>query len=388
MSNPEISPKPAPSIELPPGKVICQVLAVNTTANLAVPSDTLVQPPIPGHELMNFPTIAFLITHPSGDQVMFDLGTRKDFWNLPGPTAAVIDAKIPGIKIEKNVIDILVEGGVDPARLRAAIISHWHFDHIGDPRTFPETMEFVVGPGFSRDFLPGYPTMEGSPFFEDTFKDRKVNELSFSHLVVAGYRAVDYFGDGSLYVLDTPGHAVGHISALVRTTVDTFVFLGGDICHFGGSFRPTQYAPMPAEIKPSTIIPHHRQVAPFACSLFTACHPDERNARTSPFYTPRCGEGSWYIDPPTAVKSIESLTVVDANEKVLVLIAHDPGLLHTLPFFPRGDINGWYNAGWKKGLRWAFLDELPIPGKTWKFLADGTYRDGVCVRKLDGVSAE
>ncbi|RSM04454.1 hypothetical protein CEP52_006858 [Fusarium oligoseptatum] len=374
MSNPEISPKTAPSLVLPPGKVICQVSAVDTTANLAVPSDTLVQPPIPGHELMNFPTIAFLITHHSGDHVMFDLGTRKDFWNLPPPTAAIIDTKIPG--------------GVDLKKLRAAIISHWHFDHVGDPSTFPETMEFIVGPGFSRDFLPGYPTVEGSPFFEGNFKDRKINELSFSDLVVAGYRAVDYFGDGSLYILDTPGHAVGHISALVRTTVDTFAFLGGDICHFGGSFRPTQYTPMPAELSPADIIPHYRQAAPFACSLFTACHPDQSNARRSPYYQPRSGEGSWYIDPPTAAKSIEGLTVVDADEKVLVLIAHDPGLLYTLPFFPHGEINDWYNAGWKKGLRWAFLDELPVPGKTRKFLVDGTYKDGVCVKKLDLASAD
>ncbi|RTE81517.1 hypothetical protein BHE90_003970 [Fusarium euwallaceae] len=376
MSNPEISPKTAPSLVLPPGKVICQVSAVDTTANLAVPSDTLVQPPIPGHELMNFPTIAFLITHPSGDQVMFDLGTRKDFWNLPPPTAAIIDAKIPGINIKKNVIDILVEGRVDPKKLRAAIISHWHFDHVGDPSTFPETMEFIVGPGFSRDFLPGYPTVEGSPFFEGNFKDRKVNELSFSDLVVAGYRAVDYFGDGSLYILDTPGHAVGHISALVRTTVDTFAFLGGDICHFGGSFRPTQYTPMPAELSPADIIPHYRQAAPFACSLFTACHPDQSNARTSPYYQPRSGEGSWYIDPPTAAKSIEGLTVVDADEKVLVLIAHDPGLLHTLPFFPNVLLKSFYNKHPETMAStyyaWAVVEhgkplqkiELPIPEPT------------------------
>ena len=46
----------------------------------------------------------------------------------------------------------------------------------------------------------------------------------------------NYFGDGSLYVLNVPGHAIGHVSALVRTTPDTAVFMGGDVCHFTGEY--------------------------------------------------------------------------------------------------------------------------------------------------------
>ena len=53
--------------------------------------------------------------------------------------------------------------------------------------------------------------------------------------------AIDFFGDGSLYLVNTPGHYPGHISALARVSSSfntedreeggTYVFLGGDCCH-------------------------------------------------------------------------------------------------------------------------------------------------------------
>jgi hypothetical protein len=111
----------------------------------------------------------------------------------------------------------------------------------------------IVGPGFRDAFVPGYPAKKESVFWEEDFKDRNVIEAPFN-MKIGKFDAWDYLGDGSVYVLNVPGHAVGHVSvaqsfggnvrrlihllpqvsALVRTTPDTFVFLGGDVCHFCG----------------------------------------------------------------------------------------------------------------------------------------------------------
>ena len=337
---------------------------------------------------MNFPTVAFLISHEtSGKKLLFDLGCRKDFWNLPQPISSTIEAKVPGIKVDHNLADILVDGGLDLAELDAAIISHHHYDHMGDPSTFPLGMKLIVGPGFSEHFLPGYPEAEASPAFIDSFKGREIIEVEFSEkLAVAGFPATDYFDDGSLFILNTPGHAIGHLSALVRTTEDTFVFLGGDICHFGGSFRPTKHMPLPESLSSGDIVSPGGPEEPqsFSCSLLTSCHPTPTYARTTPFYKPCSRDDSWYVQPSQALESIEHLQALDADERVLVLIAHDPSTMDSLPFFPHNNINSWRADGLKEKIRWRFLSELPIEGIQRKYLVDGTYQNGKRVRDLDG----
>lgn len=46
---------------------------------------------------------------------------------------------------------------------------------------------------------------------------------------------LDVFGDGSLYVVDAPGHLQGHINLLARVADDhggsKWVYLAGDACH-------------------------------------------------------------------------------------------------------------------------------------------------------------
>lgn len=386
MSPQEIEPAAAPNLDMPTSEgATCSLSMIDTTCKMTMPAEALVEPVIPGHELLNFPTLSFLITHPpSGRRILFDLGCRKDFWNLPPPVAHTIDKKVPGIKVDKNLVDILVEGDVEVSKLEAAIISHHHFDHIGDPNTFPASMELVVGPGFRAEFLPGYPTCEASPAFENSFAGRNVREITFSAQdLVAGYRSYDYFADGSMYILHTPGHTGSHLSALVRTTPDTFVFLGADICHFGGVFRPTPYVPMPPALSGEQIGRLDRHAAIYACGIFASCHPDPENARTTAYQKPCSHADSWYHDPALAHQTVEKLKALDADDRILVLIAHDPALMNSVPLFPHDTLNDWYELGLKERLRWGFLNELPVFGEPTKYLVDGTYISGQRVRSLD-----
>lgn len=52
--------------------------------------------------------------------------------------------------------------------------------------------------------------------------------------------AIDYFGDGSFYLIDSPGHLLGHINALVRVGPQKWVFLGGDAAHHPDLLRGTR----------------------------------------------------------------------------------------------------------------------------------------------------
>lgn len=85
--------------------------------------------------------------------------------------------------------------------------SHFHWDHTGDSSTFPTSTELVVGPGFKKAFMPGYPSNPDAPIKESDYRGRNVREISFtdSSLRLGRFRALDYFGDGSFYLLDAPG---------------------------------------------------------------------------------------------------------------------------------------------------------------------------------------
>ncbi|KAL2676500.1 hypothetical protein Neosp_010259 [[Neocosmospora] mangrovei] len=371
---------------IPQNEATCTLSIIDTTCSLTVPADTLVEPTIPGHEMMNFPTFSFLITHDTTrKRLLFDLGCRKDFWNLPEPISKTIDERVPGIKVDNNLADILQQGGINLEQIEAAIISHHHYDHIGDPSTFPKTMDLIVGPGFRKHFLPGYPKNPNSPVYESAFQGRTVREIDFDgYAKVAGYEATDYFGDGSLYILNTPGHAIGHLSALVRTARDTFAFLGGDICHFGGAFRPNEQTRMPNQLKREELALPPSAPEHVSCIQYLSCHPNPDMANSTPYYQPCSRADSWYVDSPEALKSVNALMSLDADDKVLVLIAHDPSIVGALPLFPNGTLNHWHQTGWKQLLRWRFLAELPVNGQSRPYLVDGTYVDGKRVKTLDG----
>ena len=57
------------------------------------------------------------------------IAARKDFWNSVPAIADLCENHVPGLKIDKDVTEILEEGGVKLADVKALILSHWHFDH-------------------------------------------------------------------------------------------------------------------------------------------------------------------------------------------------------------------------------------------------------------------
>ena len=63
-----------------------------------------------------------------------------------------------------------------------------------------------MGPGFKKAFLPGYPKRKDSLVLQTDVEGRTVTEIDFYDAPKIGrFHAVDYFGDGSLYILDSPG---------------------------------------------------------------------------------------------------------------------------------------------------------------------------------------
>jgi len=147
---------------------------------------------------------------------------------------------------------------------------------------------------------------------------------------------------------------------LARTTnggagADTFVFMGGDACHHGGEFRPTEYRPLPEEISPNPL--DLRSSKPCPGAMFEEIHRNKE--ATEPFFEIAVLEGGKGVahDVEAATESIRRLEEFDASPDVFVAIAHDDTLLDVVDFFPK-TAGAWKEKGWVKDSRWRFLKDF------------------------------
>ena len=289
---------------------------------------------------------------------MFDLGVRKD-WEVMPQYQKWVDLKW-SIKVEKDVATILRESGVDVdgGAIETIIWSHHHWDHVGDPATFPGSTELVVGPGFKDAHMPGFPTRKEATLMDTDFEGRETREIGFDGegggFKIGRFKALDYFGDGSFYLLDTPGHTIGHVCGFARTSwnPDSFVFMGGDASHHGGEFRPTEWLPIPKEINPSPLKRLQKSVCPG--HLFQEMHP--HNKADKPFYYVTA---AFAYDKKVADWTIEGLGEFDAQDNVLLLTAHDNEVVDPpqMDFYPK-PINDWYQKDVAKKIKWLFLGDF------------------------------
>lgn len=384
---------------LPDGDHICRLYMLNTGTNLVTPSKPLIEPIVQGHELLNLPTFSWLIVNErSEEHVLFDLGARRDWENLPPHVSAIIESSCAGINVTEDVPSILERANIPLDNIKAAILSHWHFDHSGDLSLFPQSVSAIVGPGFRSQFAPFFPENAESPFHSSDFAGRNLIELEHDsfNATIASFRAHDFFGDGSFYLLHAPGHTQEHLIGLVRTTANpesTFVVLGADSCHFGGVIRPTLAQPMPSIFDEHNLVNIPQDLPkPCLCSDFIQSLRDHDQARVKPFYGLSTASGSFYTNPAEARDTMAKLATLDAMENVLVTIAHDPTLGEVLPTIldhPDSDasVNRWKEMGWKDKCLWGWLKELPRSGRTgMPHITDGVWKGGFKVRGLPSVN--
>lgn len=192
-------------------------------------------------------------------------------------------------------------------------------------------------------------------------RGRTIREIDFHEqkpaLKIGAFRAHDFFGDGSFYLLDTPGHDVGHLAGLVRTTTnpDTFIFMGGDLCHHGGEIRPSTHLPIPADVRvslPETLRPRF-SVCPGGAQ-FQELNVKRGRKPNEPFFDPVLA-----VEVAQAIQTIKDAQVADAKGDVFFIFAHDMSLQGSVDFFPHS-ANHWKEKGWKEKTLWKFLVELAV----------------------------
>lgn len=180
-------------------------------------------------ERRRFPSGVFLYDGADGRRVLFDTGYATGEWRTGWRGAVYRRLLPPHVDDEDDVASRLRQDGVDPASVTHVVLSHLHPDHVGGVRRFPGAT-FVLSEGLQRTLAA--PTLRSGiltgllpEWFGDT-ATRVLRDEEFSLRTVRGVEvaAVDLFGDGGYLIVDLPGHADGHLGALV----DDRVLLAGD----------------------------------------------------------------------------------------------------------------------------------------------------------------
>ncbi|RFU72861.1 metallo-beta-lactamase superfamily [Trichoderma arundinaceum] len=349
--------------DLPSGNVSVKVAFICNALLTGIPMSRFVSPNIRGLEFLDqTPTFSFFIQHPSGKRLLFDLGVRKDWHNLSPTTAQRLAEAGWKAEVSQDVPEILQENGISLESIETVIWSHWHWDHVGDISKLPSSVSVLVGPGFSSAMTPGYPENQKSPILESDYSGRFMTEIKEFDLSVGGLPAHDYFGDGSLFILSTPGHAVGHLSALARTTShdseagDTYILMGGDCCHHMSQLRPSNQCPLPRSVWMNT----NWDVAPRSQNDMAWRSIHHSKGSSTPFtnVSDHPNGASAASSPADAMVSLRKLRDFDAqNGSIFFAAAHDKSLLSAIELFP-SFANDWKRKGWAEQARWSFLEEL------------------------------
>jgi len=170
---------------------------------------------------VDLPAPCFLIRHPDGD-LMWEGGISASRTDLE-------DAVSHGSDLTEQLGML----GVTPEEIRFLSVSHGHWDHSGNAGLFASST-WIVNPH------------ERAAMFDDESRatqamdDYGALEAARTLLISDDY---DVFGDGSVRIIQSPGHTVGHTVLLVHLAVAGPILLSGDLWHLAESREQRRVPP-------------------------------------------------------------------------------------------------------------------------------------------------
>jgi N-acyl homoserine lactone hydrolase len=163
---------------------------------------------------ITIPVSMWIIDHPKG-LIVFDTGNNvaitdgkcKEYW-----AAGNCDFLKPNQTRDTTIDGWLKKVGKTVDDVKIVVTSHSHLDHIGNIEMFPKAIHVLQKKELYQAWFPEKfqgRTSPGTFVMADIDNAREFNYLELE----SDY---DLFGDGTVLILQTPGHTLGHQSMKVK----------------------------------------------------------------------------------------------------------------------------------------------------------------------------
>ena len=186
---------------------------------------------VPKDTWLTAPIQCFLVEHPNAGAVLIDTGFHASVAVKPQleprPRRRV---HLQGHRhaAEQSAAAQLRDKGIQPSDVKVVIMTHFHPDHASAISDFPEATFLVSDVEWEAATEGGPREGYNRSQFDHGFDYRLVDFDSEQASSFSGFaRSLDVFGDGSVRLVFTPGHTLGHMSVVLQTAAGE-VLVAGD----------------------------------------------------------------------------------------------------------------------------------------------------------------
>ncbi len=218
LSPPPLLEAELPEIHAPAGMKIYQIPtgANHRTAAFAYRGGSL-------FDKRDFSMSALLIRHPQGD-LLIDTGLGKEaenhFRSMPFYFRWTTDFD-PGTPAAIQ----LSRSGYDIRQMQGILLTHAHWDHVSGVQDFENTPVFV-----SESELSYIRSGQRLSALADAIPPQRYKSYRFSKKPYLGFsERYDYYGDGSVVIVPSPGHTPGSVIIFVNLPDGKRYAMTGDI---------------------------------------------------------------------------------------------------------------------------------------------------------------
>jgi N-acyl homoserine lactone hydrolase len=186
---------------------------------------------VPKDQWLKAPIQCFLVEHPGAGPMLIDTGFHASVAVKPrsnlGGFGTVIYRDID-MRPEQAAAAQLRARGIEPSSVRTVVMTHMHPDHASAIVDYPEATFLVSKAEWDAAAEGGWRDGYVKRQFDHGFDYRLIDFDSRAANSFAGFgRSFDVFGDGSVRVVYTPGHTLGHMSVVLQTAKGE-VLVAGD----------------------------------------------------------------------------------------------------------------------------------------------------------------